>query len=378
MSDAEKQQKHLLTEAIRLLGNQYETSPDFNEFFDGEEPLSIPSPRQDVDAYQYERSKVLFWVDREAYDDERTAWENDTNQARHKEVTEIIRANGLVAPFQDLLDAVDRGRVVPFIGAGMSKPMGMPLWGEALKQLLARLPAANGPAITALIDAGQYLAAAQALVDHDAVQVTNFVRTTYRIQKIKLDGPMLLVPRFAKGCIVTTNFDDAIEQTYRRDKVEFPAYMHGTQEHNFFPRLVRGDRCLLKLHGDADNPATHILTQDQYGDGYGDPFDFHKPLPKALRQIFVSQSLLFLGCSLDQDWTLELFEQAKAADEYAVPNHYAILPAPVDAQTKQQKETRLLTLNIQPLWYPEGRHEFVGTYLQLIVDVAERRISFNG
>lgn len=222
MSDAEKQHKHLLTEAIRLLGNQYEASPNFNEFFDGDEPLSIPSPRRDVDAYQYERSRVLFWVDREAYDDERAAWENDTNQARHNEVTELIRANGLVAPFQDLLDAVDRGRVVPFIGAGMSKPMGMPLWGEALKQLLARLPAADGPAITTLIDAGQYLAAAQAQVDHDAVQVTNFVRTTYRIQKIKLDGPMLLVPRFAKGCIVTTNFDDAIEETYRRDKVEFP------------------------------------------------------------------------------------------------------------------------------------------------------------
>jgi hypothetical protein len=81
MSRAEKEQKHLLSEAIRLLGNQYEANPAFNEFFDGEEPLTIPSPRRDVDAYQYERSKVLFWVDREAYDDERVAWENDTNQA---------------------------------------------------------------------------------------------------------------------------------------------------------------------------------------------------------------------------------------------------------------------------------------------------------
>lgn len=378
MSDTEKQQKHMISEAIRLLGDQYETNNDFNEFFDGEEPLDIASPRQDVDAYQYERSKVLFWVDREAYDDERAAWENDTYQAKHKEVIELIRASGLITPFQDLLDAVERGRVVPFIGAGMSKPMGMPLWAEALKQLLARLPAADGAAITALIDAGQYVAAAQALVNYDAVQATNFIRTIYRVQKIKLDGPMLLVPRFANGCIVTTNFDDAIEQTYRRDKVEFNAYMHGTQEHNFFPRLVRGDRCLLKLHGDADNPATHILTQAQYADAYGYPFDFHKPLPKALRQIFVSQSLLFLGCSLDNDWTLELFDQARAADEYVIPNHYVILPAPVDARAKQKKETRLLTLNIQPLWYPADQHEFVGKYLQLIVDVAERRISFNG
>ena len=163
MSDAENKQKDLLSEAMRLLGNQYEANQGFNEFFDGEEPLSISSPRQDVDAYQYERSKVLYWVDREAYDDERTAWENDTNQAIHKEATEVIRGNGSVVPFQDLLDAVERGRVVPFIGAGISKPVGMPLWGEALTQLLGRLPGADKPGISSLIAIGNYLEAAQAL-----------------------------------------------------------------------------------------------------------------------------------------------------------------------------------------------------------------------
>jgi hypothetical protein len=378
MSDTEKSHRDLLAEAVRILGNQYDANADFNTFFDGEEPLSIHSPRADVNAYQYERSKVLFWLDREAYDDERTAWDNDTHQARHKEVTELIRAGGLAAPFRDLLAAVERGRIVPFVGAGMSKPMGMPLWADALRKLLGRLPGADAPGISALIDAGRYLEAAQALVEHDGIQVTNFIRTTYRKQQMNLNGPLVLLPRIAKGCVITTNFDDAIEQVYRRDGAEFHAYMHGTQEHNFFQRLVRGERCLLKLHGDADNEATHILSEAQYAAGYGRPFDFHKPLPKALRQVFVSQSLLFLGCSLEQDWTLELLDLARQADEYAIPNHYAILPDPVDAQTKQQRESRLLNLNVQPLWYPAGRHEFVELYLQLIVDVAERRIAFNG
>ena len=35
-------------------------------------------------------------------------------------------------------------------------------------------------------------------------------------------------------------------------------------------------------------------------------------------------------------------------------------------------------MNIQPLWYPSGQYEFVERYLQLIVDVNERRISYNG
>ena len=209
---------------------------------------------------------------------------------------------------------------------------------------------------------------------------TNFIRTTYRAQKLKLAGPLLLLPRFAKGCIVTTNFDDAIEKTYEQSAGEFNAYMHGTQDHNFFQRLVRGDRCLLKLHGDAENNATHILTKAQYENAYGDPFDFHKPLPKALRQIYISQSLVFLGCSLEQDWTLGLFEKVKQEDGYQIPNHFAVLPAPATAQSTQAKETRLLGLNIHPIWYPhqDAEHKSVEKLLQLVVDVTEKRIAFNG
>lgn len=371
MSPADKREDPLVREAIRLLNEEYEASEAFNESFEADEPVRIGR-------LEFPKSRALFWLDRDAYYEAQEEWQDNSLQERHDPCLTLLREHGLETPFAELLAAVERGRVVPFVGAGMSKPMGMPLWGEALKELLGRLPGADTAAINAQINAGQYLAAAQALVEHDHVLTSNFVRTKYRVQKIKLAGPMVLLPRIAKGCVITTNFDDAIEQTYRGVNVEFHAYMHGTQEHNFFPRLVRGDRCLLKLHGDADNPATHILTQAQYDNGYGNPFDFHKPLPKALRQVFVSQSLLFLGCSLEQDWTLELFEKAKQADEYAIPNHYAILPAPADAQAKQQKATRLLTLNIQPLWYPADEHEFVDRYLQLIVDVAERRISYNG
>ena len=94
--------------------------------------------------------------------------------------------------------------------------------------------------------------------------------------------------------------------------------------------MVRGDRCLLKLHGDAESDATHILTEQQYESAYGSSpaFNFQKPLPKALRQIYISQSLLFLGCGLDQDWTMDLFKAAKESDAYQVPNHYAVVEAP--------------------------------------------------
>lgn len=364
-------QEDLLSEAVKILEKKYEEGDDFNSFFDEEGPLYLGE-------YAYERSRALFWLDREAYENERRVWENNSYQELHKEVIDLISVSGLVAPFQDLLAAVERGRVVPFVGAGMSRPMGMPLWAEALERLVERVPGADKDQVLKLIEDGCYLDAAQCLYECDSVQVRNFIRTAYRRSKLNPSESMKLLPRIGKGCVITTNFDDAIEQTYHLEGMEFRAYMHGTQEHNFFPRLARGERCLLKLHGDADDPATHILTQEQYTDAYGAPFDFQKPLPKALRQVFISQSLLFLGCSLEQDRTLELLENSIATEEYVVPNHYAIIPGLANDRERAIKETRLLALNIQPLWYPIDQHEYVERYLKLLVDAVEKRISFAG
>jgi hypothetical protein len=47
-------------------------------------------------------------------------------------------------------------------------------------------------------------------------------------------------------------------------------------------------------------------------------------------------------------------------------------------QVKQQKETRLLDLNIQPIWYPNGEHQMVESVIDLVADVAEKRFVFKG
>jgi len=377
LSEIDQNDRRMLETAIAILTDQYQENTEFNEHIDAEEPVVIGES-------EYLRSSVLFWVDPEAYEVEKENWQRSESDAKHEKALELIRSNGAVGLVEDMLLAVERGRVVPFVGAGLSKPLGMPLWGDALTQLLGRLPGANAPKIQALIASGQYLEAAQELAAHDKVQTSHFIRTTYRAQQLKLSaGPLRHLPRFARGCLVTTNFDDAIEKTYegashQGKPLDFKAYMHGTQDHNFFPRLVRGDRCLLKLHGDAESEATHILTAEQYELAYGKPFDFQKPLPKALRQIYISQSLLFLGCGLEQDWTMELFKAARDSDGYQVPSHYAIVEAPADAQVKQQKETRLLDLNIQPIWYPHGEHQMVESIIDLVADVAEKRFVFKG
>lgn len=368
MSDTEKQESLLIQEAVRILSEEYEENQEFNESFDGDEPLK-------VGRLEYPKSKALFWLDRGAYYEEQATWTNESLQEKHEDCLRLLHENEHIAPFRELADSIARQRIVPFVGAGLSQPMDMPLWGAAMRRLHDRIHNPNDPAISALIDQGLYLDAAQVLAEHSQILTENFIRTTYRVQQVV--GPAMLLPRIASGCIVTTNFDDAIEEVFKLEDIRFDGYMHGRQQNNFFSRLVRGHRCILKLHGDADDPQTYVLTKAQYLEAYEEPLNFQRPLPKALRQIYISNTLLFLGCSLEQDWTLELFKKVKEHSDFEIPHHYAFLPTPDTPQNKQEKAASLLGLDIQPIWYPAGEHEYVEKLLSLAIDVADKRISLN-
>ncbi len=375
--DKESHEKSMVEKALEILDSQYRENHHFNDYFNGEEALSIPSPQQDVADYLYEKSRALFWLDRDAYFDEKEAWDNQTIQERHKDAMDLLKSTSQVGPFRQLVDAVGRKRVIPFVGAGLSVPMKMPKWKDALDKISSKLPDLNFENFESQMNGFSYLDAAQVLVDHDLHVTYNFIRTTYKVEEIK--GVVLLLPQIASGCIVTTNFDDAIEEVFKRESILLDGYMHGTQDHNFFQRLVKGERCILKLHGDAENSHTYIFTRNQYTEAYGETFDFCKPLPKALRQIYVSNSLLFLGCSLEQDMTLELFKKVVETTQFEIPNHYAILPEPRDSFMKRRKESLLFSLNIQPIWYKNSdtEHQYVEKLLSLLIDVVNHKISLN-
>jgi len=208
MSDGDKQDDQLIREAIRLLKDEYESGQVFNEAFDGDEPVRIGQ-------LEVPSSKALFWLDREAYYEAQANWTSESLQEQHEECLKLLNENEHVLPFRELADSIERQRIVPFVGAGLSQHIGMPLWGAAMRRLHDRIHNPNNPEISALIDQGRYLEAAQALADHSPVLTNNFIRTTYCVQKVV--GPVLLIPRIAHGCIVTTNFDDAIEEVFKHE-----------------------------------------------------------------------------------------------------------------------------------------------------------------
>jgi hypothetical protein len=198
---------------------------------------------------------------------------------------------------------------------------------------------------------------AQRLHDAAPSQLNNHIRTTFRVKaeletnRAQIPKVIQLLSRLCAGAMVTTNFDTLIEDWFKSNvAAEFDGLLFGLQQNsNFVQKLLKGDRCLLELHGDAGNPETYVFTEAQYKVGYGqDKIDFSLQLPKALRQIYISHSLLFLGCSLTQDKTMELFKEVKDLGEFAIPEHFALLAEPnntdgeIDAEQNKTLKTPCL------------------------------------
>lgn len=387
-----KQSAELIDKVEQYLQDGLTANENFNEALDEGDLVEVRSLKNE-EPYQYKASEVLYWVDRAAYLDEYDSWNGDQLRDKHQEAINFVYTSQQDSVFADLIALIRRKKVAPFIGAGISAAAGYPSWGNTLKELGGKLTNVDDAKIDELLASNQYLEAAQLIYEASAHQLKNHVKTTFRMHatieadREQVPAVIKLLPRLCAGAMVTTNFDTLIEGWFKAKVLEeFDGILCGLQEnHNFVSKLLKGERCLLKLHGDASQPESYIFTRDQYLQGYGsDGIDFTRQLPKSLRQIYISHSLLFLGCSLSQDKTMALFQHVKNENQFVIPEHFAMLALPekntptgmeVDLEQKQRIEDSLYQIEIRPIWYPENdNHKMLIQLLNLAADAAEGRL----
>ncbi len=379
-----RENKLIVGKVEEALQAAYSSNKEFNAVLDEAEPLAFRGLKDPEHTYAYQVSEVLYWADRDAYLDELDHWAGQRQVEQHEAATAFIKQSDQAAVFMDMVDAIRLRRIAPFVGAGLSRACGYPMWGEALRKIAQKLDGLEVQDIEPLMAQYDYLQAAQVLHDASANQVQNFIKTEFRQRTGAITGPVRLLPELAHGCIITTNFDTVIEDLFKQREHALDSYMYGTQHGNgFVQSLLRGERCILKLHGDARQEHTYVFTKAQYQAAYGEPVLFQNQLPRALRQIFISHSLLFLGCSLEQDKTLDLFKSVVDEMAFEIPDHFALLNEPATRQERVQKEARLLQLRIRPIWYQtpldvEGKpdHSLLEQILKLAIAVARLEVGF--
>jgi len=255
--------------------------------------------------------------------------------------------------------------LVPFVGAGLSIPMGFPSWKQFLLDLAKEC---NHTRVTRqLVSSGAFERAAGVLerqltaeVFHARVAQAFGARRTERAM---LNGPVLLLPRLGSGLVVTTNFDRILERTFATAGSAFEQVVWGSQVDSIRRAITDGKHVLLKVHGDAEERTGRVLTSAEYNLHY--KAGSSRGLRVQLESLFGSRTLLFIGCSLGKDRTLRVL--ANLLRRTSGIRHYAIVEKPPSDAAVIARQAFLGKCGIHPIWYPQGRHDLVEVALRWLV-----------
>lgn len=264
-------------------------------------------------------------------------------------------------------------RLIPFVGAGITS-FSYCSWADALRTLSGKLTdPENARRVTGLIDASQYLEAAQLLEDFRAP--SNLARDLagiFSAEKLERHRgqlprePISLLPRLFHELVLTTNFDESLETVYRESGRPFQSVFLPGQPGLLRQFMRQGDACgLFKLHGTVTGGLIDyekiVFTQNQYDRHYGR----RSPLTCELKNCFQNRIMLFLGCSLENDRTMELLQEViQPGDTY-----YAIVSC--KSPERDEKIRQLGGKHIRAILYEKGRHEAVRVILEHLLEEAD-------
>lgn len=347
--------------------NLFEYFTDFNEWIDGDEGQEIR------DRYRINNlsqpSKAFYASDPEAY--------NQAFKIFRKERKDQILSEEYIREqftddhwfqrneerFEQLEKCLIERTVVPFVGAGLSVEGGFPTWkGHLIQQ--GRTSGLDADHVKELLDNGLY----ETVIEE--IEAKGY-RDAF-IQEIKdvfsktgkLTDTTLRLSELFTDTIITTNYDHLIELGF---KTGVENNIQLIDSSNILEKPDQNKTTVIKLHGDINKPAKCILGKNQYDEAYGNgTLDLSKPIPKLLSFHYRTSNLLFLGCSLNQDRTMQVFQAVKdEIGDVDRPQHFSIESMPENEMELVERNKYLLSFGITPIWFPSGSYDFIENILRL-------------
>lgn len=345
---------------------------DFNDWINqGEVDLNLPLLEKLSTVGLSNPSKAFYAGDKEAYEQALKAYRIVRRQEALS-IEYLIEAFGPVdgqhwyerneQRFNQLIDRLIEEMVVPFVGAGISVGGGFPTWANHLRQQ-GRTVGIAGQEIETWLSQGEFEQVIEHIEkEHGRDVFAQEIRDVFG-KRGSIQDITLLISEIFRDTLITTNYDQLLEQVF--DTGADP----GVQVINGVTAMEAPDPnkiTIIKIHGDIKNPARCILGKAQYDQAYGEAeLDLDRAIPKMLRYYFMNNSLLFVGCSLNNDRTIQVFREVKAlAGDYSFPQHFSIEQAPNDIKSLVARNSELARLGITAIWYPRSKHEQVETILR--------------
>lgn len=160
-------------------------------------------------------------------------------------------------------------------------------------------------------------------------------------------GAVRLLPTLFDGHGLTTNFDNVLDMTYSLFDREYDIILKGREVVDWSKYAMQRKTMLLKIHGHGSEPLTRVLTKTEYDNAYAAGCAQRQ----AMEEIMRNSVLLFMGCSLASDRTMDLLNGIYTGPHAPNTRNYAILPMPGDEPERRKREAFLAGRGIFPIWY---------------------------
>ena len=200
-----------------------------------------------------------------------------------------------------LIEDINNGECVPFIGAGFSKngifkeDFTIPLWNDLIQQMCHKL-SRNFDEIDK--SAESFLNIAQDYEDEfTRLGLLELLIRSFPQDCMKPGYAHFLLQELEFETLITTNYDDLLEKAYRENSKSaepIAKYSH-LQLYESNKNIAK----IIKMHGDVNNTEQIIFTKKDYDDF----FTSNEFIADYIKQIFRSKSILLIGYSaIDPDY----------------------------------------------------------------------------
>ena len=237
---------------------------------------------------------------------------------------------------------VAEGRLVPFVGSGVSRGVDasqFPSWSGLLTSLAQVAPDERKQRIIRdLADDGDLYDAAEKAIKF--LGMDKFHSVMKRIFGARQSPQSnLAVPTALWGLkpklIVTTNYDRVL--TWANDASQIVTNDQPANLAKLFQAKADVEPFVWHLHGHIDNPDSLILAPSQYESLYREPFDDQEPYAAArsqLRTLFSNDPLLFVGFGLEDKFVMDSLTRVLQTFNRNLRTSYAILDSNDPRETK--------------------------------------------
>ena len=315
-----------------------------------------------IEAAEFTPQQILQDISETTFEEVFNEWCENRKLERLERAKSILSRYGNERRFRVLRKRFSSGAIIPFVGAGISMPSGYSGWTDFLNRLIEETTA-DKTKFQQLMSSWQYEEAAQFLFENMGEARFNEELENEYGHDNSIYGAVRLFPYIFRSSVITTNYDNLLKRCYETVGQPFADSLIGSEAVELPKLLGEEKKILLKLHGKSNSSRNRILTQSEYNEHYKE-----KDQLKKCIQALSTKTLLFLGCSLGIDRTIQtLIEIVDQEEQGALPKHYAFLKLDKDDERVSRAE-QLARANIYPIWYTEDHDEAIEALLEKLTE----------